>query len=502
MLKAHWRIISWLERIGDNLLIVLAFFLSYAGRDSFFRTIEIVREAINTNNIGQSIKISSSAAPNLLGPVETYFIVLGLSLPLFNAILELLGAYKSMRLSSPWQLFRVGVFSSLLTFLCLGSLLYLLKLDLSRSFVGLFCGTSGLFLFIERYLILRVLRYFRAKGKNFRNVLIVGTGVQARKMYHEVGQSMELGLRVVGFVETRPLSEVGLHSEVYDLPARIVADPESFESALKRYVVDEVLFTDVIQSLSVMQSLAKIAVEEGVRVTLTADLFSLEIFNSELSYIGDIPLLHYHPSAGVTDSPAHIVKRWIDVVVSFGALLFLLPLFVAVAVGVKLSGPGPIFFSQRRVGLNGRTFTLYKFRSMISNAERLLGDLKERNEMSGPVFKIKDDPRVTKFGKFIRRYSLDELPQLWNVLKGDMSLVGPRPPLPEEVSLYLRKHRKRLSMRPGLTCTWQVSGRNEIPDFEKWAALDLEYIDNWSLTADLKLLLRTIPAVLTGAGAR
>jgi lipopolysaccharide/colanic/teichoic acid biosynthesis glycosyltransferase len=172
-----------------------------------------------------------------------------------------------------------------------------------------------------------------------------------------------------------------------------------------------------------------------------------------------------------------------------------------VAFGIRLQSPGPVFFRQKRVGKNGRLFILLKFRSMVQDAERKLDSLRDKNEMSGPVFKIKNDPRVTPFGRFLRRYSIDELPQLFNVLKGDMSLVGPRPPLPEEVSMYMRKQRKRLSMRPGLTCTWQVSGRNEIPDFEYWANLDLEYINTWSLWKDFKLLLRTIPAVLSGSGA-
>lgn len=485
MLKAHWRLISRFERVSDNVLIVVAFFLSYACRDTFFQS---------------ATELRLTPVATELGPIQDYFVVLGMALPIFNAVLELLGGYRSMRLSGLWQLLRLGVFSSLVVFLCLGSLLYFAKLDLSRSFVGLFCSLSGVLLFCERYAILRVLRYFRSKGKNFRNVLIVGTGPQARSMFHEIAISNELGLRVAGFVDVR--RDTFGRTDVYDLPARIVASPATFEVALKKFAVDEVLFTDVVESLSSIQQLAQIAVEEGVRVTLAADLFSLEIFRSEMSYIGSVPLLHYHPSAGTADSPAHLLKRWIDVFVSSILLVVLSPLLVAVGIAVKLSSPGPIFFRQRRVGLNGRTFTLLKFRSMVQDAEGMLSTLRDKNEMSGPVFKLRNDPRVTPLGRFLRKFSIDELPQLWNVLLGDMSLVGPRPPLPEEVSLYMRKHRKRLSMRPGLTCTWQVSGRNEIPDFEQWAALDLEYIDNWSLLTDLKLLVKTIPVVLSGTGAR
>lgn len=489
MLKNHWKLISRLERVADNILIVLAFFLSYSCREIFFQ-------------FGNSLGLVQFDAPAPLAPIETYYIVLGLTLPIFNALLEILGAYRSMRLSTTWQLLRIACFTSLLVFLCQGSLLYFLKLDLSRSFVGTFCALSGVFLFIERCAILRLLRYFRIRGKNFRNILIVGTGPQARRMFTEIVKQQQLGLRVVGFIGVPKAEDFDAPTEIYDLPARVLADTSGFETALKKYAVDEVLFTDVIEFLPYIRDLAKIAVEEGVRVTLAADLFSLEIFQSDISYFGSTPLLHYHPSAGTVDNGAHVMKRIVDICVSFSLLILLSPALLIISVLVKLSGPGPVFFRQRRVGLNGRLFTLLKFRSMIQDAEKMLPELMQKNEMRGPVFKMRFDPRVTRVGRFLRRWSLDELPQLFNVLKGDMSIVGPRPPLPNEVSLYLRKHRKRLSMRPGLTCIWQVSGRNEIPDFDQWAELDLQYINNWSLKKDFELMLRTIPAVLSGSGAR
>jgi exopolysaccharide biosynthesis polyprenyl glycosylphosphotransferase len=239
--------------------------------------------------------------------------------------------------------------------------------------------------------------------------------------------------------------------------------------------------------------------EQGVRTTIAADLFSIGLVKSGISYFGGMPLIHFQTPPG--DSWELAVKRMIDIAVAAVALVVLSPLFLILAVGVKTS-PGEILFRQTRVGLNGRLFQMLKFRSMCVGAEAALQQLKERNEMQGPAFKMKDDPRITPFGRFMRRFSLDELPQLWNVLIGDMSLVGPRPPIPGEVGLYERRSRRRLSMRPGLTCTWQVSGRNEIKDFESWVKLDLHYIDNWSLMGDLVLLLRTIPAVLLGTGAR
>jgi exopolysaccharide biosynthesis polyprenyl glycosylphosphotransferase len=178
------------------------------------------------------------------------------------------------------------------------------------------------------------------------------------------------------------------------------------------------------------------------------------------------------------------------------------PIKVIAAVLIKLTSPGPVLFKQERCGLNGRLFTMYKFRSMVDNAEQLRFELETLNEMQGPVFKSSRDPRITKIGKFIRRFSIDEFPQIYNVLRGDMSLVGPRPPLPQEVSRYQHWQRRRLSMKPGITCLWQISGRNQVTSFEDWMKLDLTYIDNWSLLLDLKILLKTIPVVLMGRGAR
>ncbi len=486
MLKTHWKLLSLLHRIGDNFIIILSFLLSYYFRD---RLLELL----------YSFGFQAFYTSLSLAPIDSYLIIIAIAWPLFNVILEMLGAYRSMRLLTAWRIFRMCFYAAVLVFFSLGAVLYFLKLNLSRSFVGIFCGLSGFGLFFERYAILRLLRYFRIRGKNFRNILIVGTGAQARKMFFEIAQQEEFGLRVAGFVD---INKDPAYCEVYDLQARIIADLDSFENALKKYAIDEVLFTDIIEAQSAIKELAQIAVEEGVRVTLAADLFSLEIFKSDLSYFGNIPLLHYHPSAGASDSLDHVVKRLIDLVVSFLALIVLSPVLLIIAILIKFSSPGPIFFKQKRVGLNGRTFTLLKFRSMVKDAEGMLKDLLSQNEMKGPVFKIANDPRITPLGRFLRKHSIDELPQLFNVLKGDMSLVGPRPPLPSEVNLYKRKFRKRLSMRPGLTCTWQVSGRNNIPDFEKWAELDLEYINNWSLKRDFELLLRTVPAVLSGSGAK
>jgi exopolysaccharide biosynthesis polyprenyl glycosylphosphotransferase len=193
-------------------------------------------------------------------------------------------------------------------------------------------------------------------------------------------------------------------------------------------------------------------------------------------------------------------KRLFDIIASFSALVLLSPLLLIVAASIRLTSRGPIFFRQPRVGRHGRPFRMLKFRSMVVNAEELKASLMAQNEQAGPVFKMRRDPRITRVGRFIRKFSIDELPQLLNILRGEMSIVGPRPPVPSEVARYEAWQRRRLSVRPGLTCVWQVSGRNEI-SFEEWMYLDMQYIDHWSLAQDFQLILKTVPVVLTGRGA-
>jgi len=218
----------------------------------------------------------------------------------------------------------------------------------------------------------------------------------------------------------------------------------------------------------------------------------------ELEELEGIPFLTFTTTPSNESQLA--LKRLLDVAVSMLLLLLALPVIGIAAIAIRLSSPGAVLFKQKRMGLNGRVFTLFKFRTMFEDALERRGEVTHLNQMTGPVFKAKSDPRITAVGRVLRKFSLDELPQLWNVLKGDMSLVGPRPPIPEEVAAYHRWHRRRLSMKPGLTCLWQVSGRNDV-DFDRWMKLDLQYIDNWSPSLDLKILLRTIPAVLSGRGA-
>jgi exopolysaccharide biosynthesis polyprenyl glycosylphosphotransferase len=355
--------------------------------------------------------------------------------------------------------------------------------------------------------VLKFLRYWRRHGRNFRNVIICGVGEQAVKLALEISSRPELGIHIrsfadLGCVDARQEQSIQQFREDLQGVARVgrvILGVDALCAALEDYAIDEVIFTDVVDVMPQVEEMVLVCAEQGVRTTIAADLFSIGLIKSGISYFGGMPLIHFQTPPG--DTWELVFKRFIDVTVSGALLIVLSPLFVLLALGVKTTA-GPVIFRQTRVGLNGRLFDILKFRSMVDGAEMALGDLKSVNEMRGPAFKLKNDPRITAFGRFLRRFSLDELPQLWNVFVGDMSLVGPRPPIPGEVSLYERRSRRRLSMRPGLTCTWQVSGRNNISDFDTWVKLDLDYIDNWSLSGDLMLLVRTIPAVLFGTGAR
>jgi exopolysaccharide biosynthesis polyprenyl glycosylphosphotransferase len=494
MLKQNWRLISAIERFGDNVVIVAAFFGAYYGRSSLLFWNERLQLALPFEGYE-------------LLPLKEYFVVLLVGLIGYAVVLNVMGAYGSMRLSSVWRLFRVAFISSAVVFCIVAAALFLLKYPISRSFIALFALLAGCGLALERYAVLKLLRFWRRHGRNYRNIVICGTGEQAVYLARELASRPELGIHVRAFADLR-VQDAQTRQDVSRLRrelsgelqvGRLLRGVEDVEQALKTYAIDEVIFTDVSSVMPEVEEVILICADQGVRTTIAADIFSIGLMKSEISYFGGMPLIHFQTPPG--DSWQLATKRGMDIVVAFVALVALLPIFLLLATGVKCS-KGPILFRQTRMGLNGRIFQMYKFRSMYVGAERALVSLKARNEMCGPVFKMKDDPRITRFGRFMRRFSLDELPQLWNVLNGDMSLVGPRPPIPGEVGLYDRKSRRRLSMRPGLTCTWQVSGRNNIADFNDWVALDLHYIDNWSLMRDVLLLLRTIPAVLLGTGAR
>ncbi|HQP92235.1 MAG TPA: sugar transferase, partial [Candidatus Omnitrophota bacterium] len=332
-------------------------------------------------------------------------------------------------------------------------------------------------------------------GFNYRNIIIVGSNKRTERFIRLVKDHSEWGMRILGIIDEDE-SLVGREQE----DVKIIGSFKDMLGILHDNVVDEVVFIVPRSWLDKIGGLLHVCETEGVGVNIAADFFDFKLAKARQSDIGNFPLLIFDTT---TDKFWHLfVKRLFDVIVSAALLLILSPLLVIVSLFIKLTSEGPVFFRQERIGLKGRRFPLYKFRSMKVGAEQMLKELLSENEMTGPAFKMKNDPRITPFGRFIRKTSIDELPQLWNVLRGDMSLVGPRPPIPSEVHQYDNWHRRRLSMRPGITCIWQVNGRNQITDFERWVKLDLEYIDNWSLWLDTRIFFKTIPAVLLGAGAK
>ncbi len=348
-------------------------------------------------------------------------------------------------------------------------------------------------LFLIRLPFRLFLKKARSLGKNIRYVVIAGRGKETKRILSYLDTNPHFGLKLLGcfgFAGERkiPLGKASFLGMVKDLPA-----------FLEENVVDEILLSPAREvTLAQVNQVIRSVEEFGVPIRLLPKTFSPKHAKACMSWFGDIPTLAWF--TGPSESFSIVFKRALDMVGSAILLVLSSPVFLLAALAVKLTSKGPVFFTQVRCGLHGRPFKVFKFRTMVTDAEQKKKLLLSHNEVDGPVFKMKKDPRVTPVGRFLRKFSIDELPQLYNVLRGDMSLVGPRPPLPEEVAQYDRKHRRRLSVRPGLTCIWQVKARNRA-SFKEWMEMDLEYIDNWSLGLDLKLILLTVSAVLKGTGA-
>jgi exopolysaccharide biosynthesis polyprenyl glycosylphosphotransferase len=355
-----------------------------------------------------------------------------------------------------------------------------------------YTATSVTWLVVNRLLVLWVAQSMRSRGYNVHNILIVGTGRRAQEFLSLALRHKEWGYRIVGFLDKDPR---GMEKGVLGYP--MLGSLDDFPKVLENTVIDEVVFVVPRAWLPVIEKCILYCEAVGVPATLATDFFDLEIASGVPKEMDGFTYLTFETSR-LKDTEL-IVKRAVDVAASLVVLALCLPLFALVAWAIKIDSPGPIFFRQTRCGKNGRKFTLYKLRSMVIDAEQRLEELKSRNEMTGPVFKMTDDPRLTRVGRVLRKTSLDEFPQFWNVLVGDMSLVGPRPPLPKEVEQYEPWQRRRLSMKPGITCIWQVSGRNKI-GFEDWMKLDLQYIDRWSLWLDLRILVQTVWAVFKQTG--
>lgn len=364
--------------------------------------------------------------------------------------------------------------------------------EVSRLLVALWLALALLGLVASRVVVRAVARGLRRRGLDLRRFAVVGTGPLAREVAARLLERPEWGFELAGFVleSGDPASR---------LPGGVLGRVEGLGEICAKNVVDLVVFAVPRERLGALERAVSVCDDRGIAAKIAVDLFPARNARISVEELEGIPLLSL--SSGPQEILPLLGKRAFDFVASAVGLFVLAPVLLATALAVKLDSKGPVFFRQERVGRSGRIFWLFKFRSMRTGAEAEAASLRALNEADGPVFKMRNDPRVTKVGRFIRRTSIDELPQLLNVLSGEMSLVGPRPPLPSEVEKYEPWQVRRLSVKPGITCTWQISGRSDV-GFKKWVELDLEYIDGWSLWRDVGIVLRTIPAVLSGRGAR
>jgi len=377
-------------------------------------------------------------------------------------------------------------------------IVYLFFIDFSfqsKLQIGAFVVLNTLALNSLQLSLLYILEYYRRRGFNYQTVLVVGRGKKAKDFVDKTFKNAQWGYKVTGFVDWKSMDDKELWS-YRDIPR--IGSLDDLPELIKTRQVDWVVFTAENGELKLIEPAVDICQEMGTRVVVLADFFPARYSRKRLEEFFEFPSLLFDNAP--SRKYEYLFKKIFDRIGAAVGIILASPIMFFAALAIKFSSNGPILFKQERLGLNGKKFIMYKFRTMVQNAEKLKPLLEKQNEMDGPVFKIKNDPRTTPLGRFLRKASIDELPQLFNVLKGDMSMVGPRPPLSNEVKQYDPWQRRRLSMKPGITCLWQINGRNKI-GFKKWMELDLQYIDNWSLWLDTKILAGTIPSVLTRKGA-
>lgn len=406
------------------------------------------------------------------------------------------GAYKSLTTPSVTSYFLAVLRGLTVGLVALLVSIFLLDIEyVSRLVIGTF-----MLLVLPTILGIRfffIWWYFKRNVQseiNFHRMLIVGTGSRAIRMRELIDENSEWGISVVGHLD---MQENMVGDDIDG--SKVIGTIDQIHDVLRDNVVDEVMVAVPRTMLSSISSIAEACDEEGVELRVMADLFDMGASRIKLDLFAGVPLVSFAPVS--FDTGKLLLKRMFDIITVLCAAPIIFPLMLLIAIAIRIDDGGPVLFVQDRVGLRKRKFSMFKFRSMVQDAEEQIEQLADQNEAEGPNFKMENDPRVTRVGRFLRRTSLDELPQLLNVLMGTMSLVGPRPMSVRDVDLFDQAvQRKRFSVVPGLTCIWQISGRSNL-SFERWLELDLAYIDNWSLELDIRILLKTIPAVLFQKGA-
>lgn len=473
MIRRHLRLTPRVPLLLDLFSTVLSFLLTFPIRSLF----------IQIYPFGDRISI------------EDYFPLLIPILIIWTILFQIQYSAVNLRYTSFQnelkRILKIVIWGEILLFM----LLYSFRVyHISRTFIWIFGFTNFATLLFEKYCLLLTLEYFRQKGINRRKVLIVGDGEGSKRLVDYIQKYSDWGLDIVGFLDANG-HEVG--SDYYG--SKVLGRLENLPEVLHTYFIEEVIFALPISKLEKAKDLLQLCETEGMQTRIISDFYGGLAVQTEVETVHGLPIITY--STTPINEWDLLFKRVIDIILSGVGLFLLSPIFLIISIAIKLTSPGPIFYRWHVVGLNKKKFISYKFRTMVINADELKEKLMANNEMNGIVFKMKNDPRITKVGRILRKFSLDELPQLFSVFKGDMSLVGPRPPLVTEIPDFKNWHRRKLSVKPGITCLWQCSGRNHITDFDDWVKMDLEYIDQWSLWLDLKILLRTIPAVLLGRGA-
>jgi len=427
----------------------------------------------------------------------TNLLVLFAVIPIWHSLFRSFNLYESRRLTSRRSQLIDVLNAGSLGVMCSWTLCLLLRIRLMPWHVVLSFWLISTFLLVcGRLVLMFMLARTRAHGRNLREMLIIGTNRRAVEFARRIEGNPELGYRIIGFAD----QDWPKMHEFEQTGYRLACGLEALPGFFRNNVVDEVMVALPIRSsYQVASQIGRECEQQGIIFGVLCDFFDLRVARPRAEELEESSWTtrYTRPANGW----ATIGKRVLDLLLASVAIVATSPILLLAALLIKITSPGPVFFKQERVGQSKRRFIVYKLRTMIVDAEDLQSKVEHLNEVKGPVFKIKNDPRITPIGRFLRRSSIDELPQLFNVLKGEMSLVGPRPlPLRDYAGFYDDWHRRRFSVPPGITCLWQIKGRNSVP-FEKWMELDMEYIDKWSLWLDLQILAKTIPVVLRGSGA-